>query len=883
MKRQPIHPPSVFLRFFRWYCHPKLVKHIEGDLLELYGERVKESGKRKADMKFIADVLLLFRPGIIRPIAKQQRANHYPMIKSYFKVGYRNLLKTKGYSIINIGGLALGMTVAMLIGLWVFDELSFNRYYKNYDRIAQVMKAGQWQGKRYMGQNYLQFPLINELKTTYGSNFKHVVPISGPGGWEGVLSSDEKKITKRGMYIGEGAPEMFTWEMVYGTWAGLNEPHNIMLSESTSKALFGDADPVGKPLKINGTTEVIVSGVYRDFPRNTEFHGIDFFEPWEFYLMDAPWVARQGWQNHFLCIYAEIAPGKTFDEVGANIKDAELSAIRGLDYMKDHLKYGPEILLHPMSDWHLYSNFKEGELQHGPVQFVWFIGSIGVFVLLLACINFMNLSTARSVKRAKEVGIRKAIGSVRTQLVGQFFSESFLVVIIAFVFAMVMVRISLPWFNELAAKEMSIPLNEEWFWAIALGFIILTGLLAGSYPALYLSSFNPVKALKGTFRAHRLASVPRKVLVVVQFTISVVLIACTGVIYKQLMFVKDRPTGYDREGLLMVRKKSAEFDTKADVLRAELKNTGAVVEVAESGGDVTSVWSNNGGFTWEGMDPSFDDGFATLNVSPEFGKTVGWEFVDGRDFSRDMASDSAAFVLNESAVEKMGIKDPVGKTVRWTNLAWNVDQEFTIIGVIKDMVMESPFDPVDPSIYMTYGYERVLLLKVNPEVGIEEALHKIGTVFAEVIPAIPFDYEFVDEQYAAKFSTEERIGKLAAVFAFLAIVISCLGLFGLASFVAEQRTKEIGIRKVLGASVLNLWRMLSREFVLLVVVSCVVAVPLAYNILSNGLKNYDYKTEIGWGIFAAATAGALLITLLTVSFQAIRAALINPVKSLRSE
>src|SRR5690606_3744669 len=278
----------------------------------------------------------------------------------------------------------------------------------------------------------------------------------------------------------------------YGTWEGLNEPHNIMLSESTAKALFGDEEPMGKPLKINGTTEVTVSGVFRDFPRNAEFYGIDFFQPWEFYLMDAPWVTRQGWQNHFLPIYVELAPGKTFEEVSASIKDAELNAIRGLDYMQDHLKYQPEILLHPMSDWHLYSDFKEGELQHGPVQMVWFIGSIGVFVLLLACINFMNLSTARSVKRAKEVGIRKAVGSVRTQLVGQFFSESFLVVIIAFFFALVIVSLSLPWFNEVAAKDMAILVNELWFWVISVGFILTTGFVAGSYPALYLSSFNPV-------------------------------------------------------------------------------------------------------------------------------------------------------------------------------------------------------------------------------------------------------------------------------------------------------------------------------------------------------------------------------------------------------
>jgi len=449
--------------------------------------------------------------------------------------------------------------------------------------------------------------------------------------------------------------------------------------------------------------------------------------------------------------------------------------------------------------------------------------------------------------------------------------------------ALILVYSSLPWFNQVSAKDLSLPWDQYWFWVSCIVFILITGTLAGSYPALYLSSFKPVSVLKGTFRAGRFASLPRKVLVVVQFCVSIILIVCTAAIYRQLLFVKDRPVGYTRDGLMMINKKSDDFNTKADVLRTELKRTGMVSEIAESGGNITATWSHNGGFSWEGKDPLFEASFATLNVSPEFGKTVGWKFIDGRDFSVDIASDSAGIVLNEAAAKYMNVEQPVGMTVRWTNRAWGVDQDFRIIGVINDMIMNSPFEPVKPAIYLTYGYERVMLVRITPGVAASDALPEIEKVFTEVIPAIPFDYRFADEEFAVKFSNEERIGKLAAVFAILAIFISCLGLFGLASFVAEQRTKEIGIRKVLGATITNLWRMLSQEFVGLVMLSCLIAIPLSYYILNKGLQAYEYKTNIGWWIFAMAGTGALLITLLTVSFHAIRAALTNPVNSLRSE
>jgi putative ABC transport system permease protein len=803
------------------------------------------------------------------------------MFKNYFTIAWRNLVKTKGYSFINIGGLALGMSVALIIGLWVNDELSFNKYHENYDHIAQVMKAGTFQGKHYSGQTYLQYPMLHELRTTYGQNFKYVVPREGK--YEAILAIGDKKITRIGTNIGEDAPEMFTWKMKYGTRAGLKDVQSIMISASTADALFGKGDPVGKSVKIFNEKEVTISGVYEDFPKNSDQYGLQFARPWEAYVLDSPWVKDQGWQNHFFQIYVQIQPTTTFEAVDANIRDLEINATRNLDYMQDWLKYNPEVHINPMSRWHLYSDYKEGTLQNGPIQLVWFIGSIGVFVLLLACINFMNLSTARSEKRAKEVGVRKTLGSDRRQLIAQFFAESFLVVAISFCFALLIVFSALPWFNTISQKALELPWKTTAFWLASGSFLFVTGLLAGSYPALYLSSFNPLKVLKGSYRAGRLASLPRKALVVLQFTVSIMLIASTGVIYHQLMFVKDRPVGYSREGLLMMQKKGKEFYEKFETLRTELKRSGAVEEIADAGGAITTTWSGNGGFSWKGFDPLADQSFNTLNVSADFGTTVGWNVIDGRTFSREIASDSSAIIINASAAQQMKLENPVGETVHWTNLAWNMDKDFHIVGVIQDMVMDSPFEPVRPAIYLNMGGASWMYLRINPAMSTTEALPKIETTFKKVIPGAPFDYKFASQEYATKFSTEDNIGRLAIVFTTLAIMISCLGLFGLASFVAEQRTKEIGIRKVLGASVSNLWRMLSGEFVLLVIVSCMIAVPTSYYFLYKGISGYEYRTEIAWWIFVASSGGALVITLATVSFQAVRAALANPVNSLRTE
>ena len=800
------------------------------------------------------------------------------MYKSYLRIGWRNLVKNKGYSFINIGGLAMGMAVAMLIALWIYDELEFNKYHKNYNAIARVMRNGTANGETFTHPS-LPHVLADELRTKFGNNFKHVVAAWRIG--DHIVSTEQNNFSFSGEFLDPAGPEMFSLRMLKGSWSGLKDPQSILLSQSAAEALFGNGDPMDKLLKIDNQMDVKVTGVYEDIPYNTDFHGVKFFAPLDLLISVNQWVKFQNFKTNFLSIYVSIVDHNTFDHASYQIKDAILNNIQD---DKTYVSINPQLFLHPMKDWHLRSEWENGVNTGGLIQVVWLFGIAGGFVLLLACINFMNLSTARSEKRAKEVGIRKTMGSVRTQLMNQFFSESFLVVILAFVFAFALVYASLNWFNELAGKQMEMPWSNYYFWLSALVFIFFTGLLAGSYPALFLSSFNPVSVLKGSLRVGRFASIPRKVLVVVQFTVSMTLIVGTIIVYQQIQFAKDRPVGYDKNGLLLIQKISPDFHGKYEVLRTELKNTGAVLEIAESSSPPTDIWSSNGGFDWKGKDPDFIAEFATHTITPEYGKTMGWQFVHGRDFSRELASDSAAFVINEAAARQIGFQNPVGESIHWAVAPRSRFSRFTVIGVIKDMVVKSPFFPPVPALYFVGPFGTAWInIRINPQMTAGNAIPKIESVFKKIIPSVPFDYKFADDEYALKFAREERIGKLASVFAVLAIAISCLGLFGLASFVAEQRTKEIGIRKVVGASVFNLWKMLSKDFVVLVLLACFIAIPIAYYFLSNWLEKYEYRIQISWWVFVVTSIAALAITLLTVSYQAIKAALMNPVKSLRSE
>lgn len=865
-------PPKYPLRFFRWFCHPKLRKYIEGDLMELYGERFNEYGKRRADWKFIVDILLLFRPGIIKPSAEYQNLITLGMYKSYLKVGWRNLLRSKGYSMINIGGLASGMAIAMLIGLWIWDEMAFDTNHQNYDRLVQVMQHQTVDGKT-MTQVAIPLPLETSLREVYGTDFEHLAMSTWTN--EHILSSGEKNVLKTGNYVQPGFPEMLSLNMIGGTRKGLKDRASILLSESAARALFGNKDPMNQLVRIDNTHDVKVTGVYEDLPYNSTLRKLQFISNWELFASE-DWVqrARDQWDNNSFQLFGQVAAGLDVDDVSAKIKS--LRADRSGDKT-----YKPEVFLNPMRDWHLRSRWENGIKSGGQIQMVWMFGIVGAFVLFLACINFMNISTARSEKRAKEVGIRMTIGSVRSQLINQFLTESFLVVALACIVAAAITALSLPWFNDLADKKISMQWSNPVFWLTGISFVIVTSLVAGSYPAFFLSSFRPINVLKSTFNTGKLSSLPRKILVVVQFTVSITLVFATLIVNDQIQFLKDRPIGYDRDKLILVQVKTPDFVGKYEVLRTDLINSGAAKEVAESSSPLTQVWSNSSGFNWPGKDPKLQSSdFGIINVTHEYGSTVGWTIAEGRDFSRDFSTDSSAILLNEAAVKFIGTKEPVGMEIT------RGDKKLHVVGVIKDVVMEVPYSQVRPNIYlMDNNYLRVnwINIRLNSARPTSESLATIEAVFKKYAPSVPFDYKFADDEYAKKFTQAEHIGQLSYVFAGLATFISCLGLIGLASFVAERHTKEIGIRKVLGASIAQLWRLLSGNFLVLVTIASLVAVPLASYVMNYWLQNFHYHTEISWRVFVITVSGALGITLITVSYQAIRAAMANPVKSLRSE
>ena len=791
------------------------------------------------------------------------------MLSSYINIARRNLLKNKFSSIINIGGLAAGMAVAILIGLWIYDETSYNKNFDNYDRIGKLYQFVKFDKGPKVSYDVMPIPLAAELKNKY-PDFQAISLSSGNR--DEVLAIGDKKLTDKGAYVEPAFTDMFSLNMLRGTRKGLTNPNSILLSQSLAKALFGDQDPMDRQLRIGDKASVKVTGIYKDLPDNSNFDTYRWLAPWQLYVHTDSTVAGDvpAWDNNSYNIFAQLKPGASFAATSAKIKETRM--------LKDNPPpYHPEFFVFPMSRWHLYGEFKDGVNTGGLIQFVWLFAIIGVFVLLLACINFMNLSTARSERRAHEVGIRKTLGSLRIQLIIQFLTESVLIALTAFAGAIALTWLALPFFNELAGKKMIVPWDSPNFWLIGATFSLLTGLIAGCYPALYLSSFKPVKVLKGAFKAGRMASMPRKVMVVLQFTVSVSLIIGTLVVLRQIQYAKDRSVGYDRSRLIQVRINTPELSHHLDVLETVLLNSGAVADVSASSGSITEQPGGTTNVSWPGKPDNQRSLVVSNVVTPEYGKTVGWSIAQGRDFSQSFGGDSGSVVINEAMLPVIGLKQPLGQLFYWKG------NPYHIIGIARNMIRESPFNPIAPAFYVLGTDLGMIQLKLAPKLPTEVAIDKCTQIFKKYNPSSPFTYTFVDDQYGKKFLSEERIGKLAGFFAILAIFISCLGLYGLVSFVAEKRTREIGVRKVLGATVLDVWEMLSREFMILVVISLFIATPLAYYFMSRWLLNYDYRAPLSWWIFGASGAGAQLITLITVSFEAVKAAIANPIKSLRTE
>jgi len=792
------------------------------------------------------------------------------MFKNYLLLAIRQLRKNRGYTLINVAGLAMGMAVTLVIGLWIAGEIAVDKSYPDRSRIVEIMQDLRQKGTppgspiTYRGLN-VSSALTPYLQKGYKDIFVETAMFEWPG--ESLLASGDKSISRQGSWVEYPFPTIFGYHFLSGNVESLRDPSTALISRSAAIALYGTENALGKTFRYNNRALFTVGGVYADAPLTSSFHDIDFFTPITHKLMDGL-THNTDFNIHNCRMFARLAGNITAEAATARIKDLCTPFVK-------HSIESYTVL--PFDELYLHYDESGSTAGSGRIGLVRLIGIIGVFVLLLACINFMNLSTARSEKRAKEVGIRKTLGSLRGQLIGQFLGESLLVALVAFVVAVGLTVLSLPAFSQLSGKHLTLPWTSPIFWALSVAITGITGLLAGSYPAFYLSGFLPVRVLKGAIKAGKGASLPRKVLVVAQFSISLSLIIGTLVVFRQIHYAMDRPMGYDRAGLINIPINTDSLDRNYEALRASLLNTGVVAGVASSSTLLTAFYQNNF-MEWPGMTEAQKNiSFRDIGVNADFGPTIGWTVLQGRDFSRAYLTDSSAAIVNETGARVLGFKNPVGKTFRFEN------KVYTIIGVTKDMISNSPYDKVQPAVFLGHGGHSVDIIRIKPGTPVRTALAAIEAVYKQYNPAGPFIFHFNDDEYASKFATETQIGNLATVFSCLAILISCLGLFGLTSFVAEQRTKEIGVRKVLGAGVVNLWALLSGDFLKLIALSMAISMPLMGLAMDKWLQNYPVHTYLSPWIFVAAGGGMLFVTLCTVSFEALKAALMNPVKTLRSE
>jgi len=792
------------------------------------------------------------------------------MLQTYIKTAWRNIVRGKLYSALNILGLAIGMAVALLIGLWVFHQSSYDRFIPGYQQAYQVKFNLNNNGEIHT-QNAVCLPLADALK----KDIPEIALVAqGFGPSSNILRVGDKRIRPIGMSGGPDFLKIFQLPLLEGSAENaLKEPSSIVLTHATAIALFGAADPLNKTVWIEDDRLLKVTGVLKDLPANSSFQ-FDYltdFLP----LSSEGWVkaAVTDWNSLYFNTYVSLRPNVSYAQVEPKMKFLVK-------------KYAPEVyktfqqqvLLQPLKDWHLYTDYKNGVVAGGLIDYVRMFGIIGVLVLLIACINFMNLSTARSEKRAREVGVRKVIGSSRADLIRQFLTESLVITCLAFGLSLLLVQLALPLFNTLTRSSIQIPFSNGLFWLSMLSYVLLTGLLAGSRPAFYLSSFQPIKVLKGALQAGRSATLPRKILVVLQFTCSIALIIGTVIIYQQIEYARNRPMGYDPNRLLFT---GAGNNYKA--LKNEVMQTGVVSSMTRSLSPITDVYSRNAIDDWQGRLPN-EPLTMVMNAlgDADYFKTMGIRLKEGSNFTGNYGSDSLCAILNETAVRRMRFKNPINQMITWS--LSDMPHRLRVIGVVEDALMSSPFSPAEPTIFVykpDLGWN--LTYRLSPAVNTGAALARLKPLFEKYNPKIPYDYHFVDETYAAKFNFERLIGKLAGIFAALAVFISCLGLFGLSAYVAEQRKKEVGIRKVLGASVSQIWLMLSRDYILLVGASCVIASPLAFYFSQEWLQKYSYRIHISPGVFVFSAILAILITAVTISFQSVRTALMNPIKSLRTE
>ncbi|MES1216413.1 MAG: ABC transporter permease [Bacteroidota bacterium] len=792
------------------------------------------------------------------------------MVKNYFKTAWRNLIRNKAFSTINISGLALGLTCSLLIFLWIQDEKSVDSFHKNGKQLYQVYERNFFDGK--VSADYpTQGLLAGELKRAipeiqYASGYEYA---SAPG----TLSTFEAngKVNKMGgLYAGEDFFSMFSYPLLQGTaQSALNVPGGIAISKKMAENFFGSAEKAfGQLMRFENKDELKVTAVFDNIPANST-QQFDFLRPWVDFVKENQWV--NNWGNTDPATFVLLRKEADPEKVESKIKDFIYR------YQQKDKSFRVELALQPYAEKYLHSSFKNGYIDGGRIEYVNMFTIVAIFILLIACINFMNLATAQSAKRAKEVGLRKVVGALRSSLIRQFIGEALLLTLIAIIIAISLTAILLPAFNNLTGKQLSLPVGHPLFWAAIAGLLIVTGFTAGSYPALFLSSLNPVKILKSGLKFGAGNTFLRQGLVVFQFTLSILLVVGMIVTYRQMNYIQTKNLGYERDNLVYVPIEG-ELIKKYDLFKQQATQMPGIMNISKMRNSPTIIEHHTGSISWPGKDPNLTVGFADAVVGYDFVKTLKLQMKEGRDFSKEFGADSVSFLLNETAVNKIGLKNPIGSTVIWGNHPGKV------IGVMKDFHFGSMHQTIDPLIVRLDENWPWGTILIRTESGkTKEAITSLGKLCKEMNPKFPFTYQFSDLEFAKLYRSEEVINKLSNYFAILAIFISCLGLFGLSTFIAARRTKEIGVRKVLGASVPNIVAMLSGSFIKLVAIAMLIAFPISWWIMKRWLQNFAYKIDISLWIFALAGVVTISIALITVSYQSIKAALGNPVKALRTE
>lgn len=785
------------------------------------------------------------------------------MIKNYFKIAWRNLTRNKGFALTNILGLTIGMICTIFIFLWVKDEISYDKFHQNHDNIYQVMATRDFKPTIFTDPN-MALPLAKGIE---GGNPQVLRAVVTTHQESHLVEYNNTKLKKNTYQVSDQFFNIFSWTFLKGNAkSALADPKSIVITESAAKAFFGNDDPINKVVKVDNQLNYKISAVVADPPGNSTFQ-FDFIAPFD-YSSDFIKNRMKEWNNSSHSVFIQTIPG------------ANMAAVdKYIDKVKHDHSPGDKISTYwtfPMNKWHLYSEFKEGKNVGGMIEYVRMFTIIAIIILLIACVNFMNLSTARSEKRAKEVGIRKTLGSDRRQLLTQFFFESIILALIAFILAVAFVFVLMPYFNLLVSKTLHLNIFEPVFLFGALIIILFTGVVAGSYPALYLSSFNPVKVLKGTFAAGKSAVLPRRILVVGQFVMSILLISATIIVYQQIQHIKDRSIGYNPNNLIMVPS-SGDIDKNYAAIKQDLDNTGVVASSTRTSSPITEIWWKSGSPDYQGKAANGDIIFSGLNADAGFTQTLGIKVLQGRDFNKTLG-DTAVMLINQAAVAAMKLKNPVGMEMRYG------PKKYTIAGVLDNVVMASPYDPVEPlMVYYDPNNSSVVNVRLKNGVQPQAGVKAIETIFKKYDTKNLFEYQFVDQEFGKKFLTEELISRITNIFAGLAIFICCIGLAGLASFTIEKRFREIGVRKVMGASVQQLLMLISTEFLKLVAIAFVIAVPVTWYLMSNWLSKYTYHINISIWLFAVVGGLILMLTMIVVSLNTMKAALANPVKSLRSE